>query len=150
MYTVLVVEDDEHIGCLLEELLADNDFRVVRAYSGTEAVLAGDACRPNLILLDLMLPGADGRDVLKALLPTPVIIVSAVPDPEQKAELLLRGACDYVTKPFYTNELLARITVALRRTSENSSGLLSFGGVSLDPDLFTAAGPAGEVHLTRT
>lgn len=148
MSKILVVEDDEHVGAMLEEILRPC-YDVVRAYSGTEALLAMPSVRPDLVLLDLMLPGAAGEDVLPQILPTPVIIVSAKPDPEQKAELLLQGASDYIAKPFHPKELLARVAVQLRQ-SPVPDRAVRCGNVTLDADLLTAAGPGGDVKLTRT
>lgn len=149
MARILVVEDDVPVGDMLQEMLSPT-YEVVRAYSGTEAVMAAASIRPDLVLLDLMLPGRNGEDVLEDLLPTPVIVVSAKPDPEQKADLLFRGASDYVTKPFHPKELLARIAAQLRPKTQAPPAELSWAGVRLDPALLTAAGPGGEVHLTRT
>ena len=106
---ILVVDDDIHIGNLLQEALEGEGYRVSRAYSGTEAVLALDRERPDLALLDLMLPGLSGEEVLPRLAGIPVIVVSARADIDSKISLLLGGAADYVTKPFVLRELLARI-----------------------------------------
>lgn len=148
MSKILVVEDDEHVGNMLEEILRPQ-YAVVRAYSGTEALLAVRSAKPDLVLLDLMLPGASGEDILPQILPVPVIIVSAKPDPEQKAELLLRGAGDYIAKPFHPKELLARVAVQLR-TAPPAGPWDECLGISLQPDLLTAAGQNGETKLTRT
>lgn len=149
MPRILVVEDDVPVGDMLEEILCVS-YDVVRAYSGSEALLAARAQKPDLVLLDLMLPGKSGEEILDDLLPTPVIVVSAKPDPEQKADLLFRGASDYVTKPFYPKELLARVAAQLRpkRVVQNES--LCFNGVTLDVALLTALGPDGKAKLTRT
>lgn len=114
MKNIFVVDDDINIGNMLEELLTKEGYRVTRAYSGTEAALILSSQRPDLVLLDLMLPGLDGRELLPALSGIPVIVVSARAGVADKVELLLGGAADYVTKPFDTQELLARIAVQLR------------------------------------
>ena len=109
MKTIAVIDDDVHIGNLLEEILTGAGYGVLRAYSGTEAVLLLDRCRPDLVLLDLMLPGMSGEAVLPRIRNVPVIALSAKADVQDKVRLLLGGAVDYITKPFDTEELLARI-----------------------------------------
>lgn len=133
---------------MIEEILRPQ-YEVTRAYSGTEALLAMDAFRPDLVLLDLMLPGASGEEILSSILPTPVVIVSAKPDPAQKAELLLRGANDYISKPFHPQELLARVAVQLR-SAPAAAQTVKHAGISLDPELLTVSGPEAEARLTRT
>lgn len=115
MKTILITDDDVHIGNMLEEFLVREGYDVLRAYSGTEALMILKNHRPDLVLLDLMLPGMNGEDVLTHIRDIPVIVVSAKAEINDKVNLLLGGAVDYVTKPFDINELLARITVALRK-----------------------------------
>ena len=117
MNTILVVDDDVYIGNMLEEVLHKEGYGVLRAYSGSEALLLLSSGRPDLVLLDLMLPGLNGEEVLAAIQGIPVIIVSARAEAEDKVSLLLGGAADYVTKPFDTQELLARIAVQFRKTA---------------------------------
>lgn len=111
---ILIVDDDAGIGNMLEEMLIKEGYAVLRAYSGTEALLVLREDKPDLVLLDLMLPGLNGEEVLPHLKDIPVIVVSARADVEDKVELLLGGAVDYVTKPFSGKELMARISVQLR------------------------------------
>ena len=106
MKHILIIDDDIHIGNMLEEVLVKEGYRITRAYSGTEALLVLSSSRPDLVLLDLMLPGLNGEDVLPKITGIPVIIVSAKVDVCDKVDLLLGGAADYVTKPFNINELL--------------------------------------------
>lgn len=150
MKHILVVDDDVSIGDLLQEVLTQGGYRVSRAYSGTEALLAISAVKPDLVLLDLMLPGLSGEQVLPQLKGIPVIVVSAKIDVDHKVDLLMGGAADYITKPFETRELLARIAVALRGNHASSNSSLTFGDLRLD--IHTAAVQAGqaEVKLTRT
>lgn len=108
MKTILIIDDDLHIGNMLEETLTKEGYGVLRAYSGTEAVLVLSQSKPDLVLLDLMLPGLRGEDVLPHVKGIPVIVVSAKLDMDNKVDLLMGGAVDYVTKPFHTKELLAR------------------------------------------
>ena len=115
MKKILIVDDDASIGNMLGEMLIKEGYAVLRAYSGTEALLVLREDRPDLVLLDLMLPGLNGEEVLPHLKDIPVIVVSARADVEDKVELLMGGAVDYVTKPFSGKELMARIAVQLRR-----------------------------------
>lgn len=149
MKNILIVDDDLHIGNVLEEILTKEGYHVLRAYSGTEALLLLSGAKPELILLDLMLPGLNGEEVLPQIKGIPVIIMSAKADVDHKVDLLLGGAVDYVTKPFHTNELLARIAVQLRRTAVTAS-VLTFDDLTLDTDTHTAAIGTNAISLTRT
>ena len=100
MKRILVVDDDQHIGNLLEEALRAEGYGVSRSYSGTEAQLLLEREKPDLVLLDLMLPGLSGEALLPRLSGIPVIVVSAKAGVDDKVKLLLGGAADYVTKPF--------------------------------------------------
>lgn len=150
MKQILVVDDDLYIGNLLEELLSQEGYRVMRAYSGTEVLLAVEAMRPDLVLPDLMIPGLPGEQVLPQLRGIPVIVVSAKVEVAHKVELLLGGAADYVTKPFDTRELLARITVALRNPTERENAALEYGRLRLQPQTRQVFAEERELHLTRT
>ena len=150
MKHILVIDDDVPIGDMLEEVLTREGYRVSRAYSGTEGRLALGADRPDLALLDLMLPGLSGEELLPEIRDLPVIIVSAKADIDGKVGLLLGGAADYVTKPFDIRELLARIAVNLRRTAQPVSETLSRSGLRLDPASREVSAEGREVRLTRT
>lgn len=151
MKTILIIDDDIYIGNMLEETLTKEGYRVFRAYSGTEALLLLANTKPDLILLDLMLPGLNGEEVLPQLKGIPVIVVSAKVDVENKVELLLGGAADYVTKPFNTKELLARITVQLRNAaSSGAASTLIFYELTLNTDTHIVEVCGNEVKLTRT
>ena len=149
MKTIAVIDDDIHIGNALEELLRQEGYAVLRAYSGTEALLLLERQRPDLVLLDLMMPGLSGEEVLPRLAGIPVIVLSAKADPDHKAELLLGGAADYVTKPFSFKELAARIALRLREAAQKV-GAFAFGPLRLDPADRSAAVNGEEVRLTRT
>ncbi len=149
MKQVLVVDDDLHIGNVVEELLSREGYLVSRAYSGTEALLALGKSKPDLVLLDLMLPGLSGEEVLPRLHGIPVIVVSAKADVDNKVALLLGGAVDYITKPFDPKELLARIAVALR-TGVSHGNVLTYESISLDAAAHTVTVAGMPVHLTRT
>ena len=151
MKHIFVIDDDIHIGNMLEEILVKEGYHVSRAYSGTEALLFLSATRPDLVLLDLMLPGLNGEKILPQIQDIPVIIVSAKADADNKADLLFEGAADYITKPFHTKELLARIAVQLRRTAALPEvPLLTFGELTLHIDLHSASIGAEEIRLTPT
>ena len=151
MKTIAVIDDDVHIGNLLEEILTGAGYGVLRAYSGTEALLLLDRCRPDLVLLDLMLPGMSGEAVLPRIRNVPVIALSAKADVQDKVRLLLGGAVDYITKPFDTEELLARIQVQLRRAgAAEDAEVLRAGDLQLDTATHAVRVNDGVVHLTRT
>ncbi len=150
MSRILVIDDDVHIGDILEELLTREGHTVSRAYSGTEALLALDAARPDLALLDLMLPGLSGEQVLPKLRGIPVIVLSAKADVDSKVSLLLSGAADYVTKPFDSRELLARVAAALRRSAPAEDAPLTWGPIRLDPAARQASVEGTHLRLTRT
>lgn len=150
MKRILVIDDDIHIGNMLEEVLTREGYAVSRAYSGTEALLALAACRPDLILLDLMLPGLSGEQLLPRLEGIPVIVVSAKAGVDTKVELLLGGAADYVTKPFDLQELLARIVVRLRSAAADGQPILEHAGLRLDSAARTVTADGQDIRLTRT
>ncbi len=151
MKTILVVDDDLHIGNMVEEVLIKEGYAVLRAYSGTEAVLLLSQKRPDLVLLDLMLPGLAGEEVLPKMKGIPVIIVSAKVDVEHKVELLFGGAVDYITKPFHTKELLARIAVQLREEKAVPlKTMLIFEEIKMNIETHQVMVEGREVKLTRT
>lgn len=114
MKKILIVEDDEYIGNMIERALKKENYAVRRAYSGTEALLAQKEDPADLILLDLILPGMSGEQVLSFLKTVPVIILSAKREIDHKVRMLTEGAIDYMTKPFDIKELVARIRIHLR------------------------------------
>lgn len=151
MKTVLIIDDDMYIGNVLEEALGKEGYQVLRAYSGTEALLVLSKSRPDLVLLDLMLPGLNGEEVLPQIKGIPVIVVSAKVDVDSKVELLLGGAADYVTKPFSIKELLARMEVQLRNTTISSGvSVLTFDDIILNMDTHVVTIGEKEIKLTRT
>ncbi len=151
MKKILIIDDDIYVGNVLEEALTKEGYCVSRAYSGTEALLVLSRSKPDLVLLDLMLPGLNGEEVLPQIKGIPVIVVSAKVDVDDKVELLLGGAADYITKPFNTKELLARIAVQLRTpaTAPDVSAL-TFGDITLNTDTHIVTIDTSEIKLTRT
>ena len=150
MKTIAIIDDDIYIGNMLEEILRGEGYGVLRAYSGTEALLLLSKDSPDLILLDLMLPGLSAEEILPQIEHIPTIIVSAKVDTQSKVNLLLGGAVDYVTKPFNIRELLARITVALRNARAKETGILKFAEIRLHTDTRKVHVGEKEISLTRT
>lgn len=151
MSTIAVIDDDVYIGDMLEKVLTKEGYQVLRAYSGTEALLLLQQNRPELVLLDLMLPGLSGEEILPKMKGIPVIVISAKVDVQDKVNLLLGGAVDYLTKPFDIKELLARITVQLRK-QENTiqKQRLIFEEIIMDTVLHEVQIKETPVRLTRT
>lgn len=151
MKHILIVDDDIHINNMLETVLTKEGYRVSHAYSGTEALLVLSSGKPDLILLDLMLPGLNGEEVLPKISGIPVIVVSAKVDVKDKVSLLLNGAADYITKPFDIDELLARITVQLRKVSQRTANaILEYDDIIMDTSVHTVHIADTEVKLTKT
>ncbi|MDO5559676.1 MAG: response regulator transcription factor [Oscillospiraceae bacterium] len=150
MKQIAVIDDDQYISDMLYKLLTREGYSVIRAYSGTEALMLLSSHTPDLILLDLMLPGLTGEEILPKIKNIPVIVVSAKVDTNDKVRLLLDGAADYVTKPFDTKELLARIIAALRKSQPNTSSVLSFRELTLDTDTHLVCVNEKTVKLTKT
>lgn len=151
METILIIDDDVAIGNLEQEVLEREGYLVQRAYSGTEALLLLKEKKPDLILLDLMLPGMSGEDILPQIQGIPVIVVSAKTAVEDKVELLLGGAVDYLTKPFDMKELLARIKVRLReKSSLRLSPVYTYEELTIDTASHSVCVAEKQIILTRT
>ncbi len=148
MSLIAVIDDDKYINEMLFTLLKREGYDVVRAFSGKEALKLLDEHTPDLILLDLMMPEMSGEQVLPAVGDIPVIVMSAKCDVGSKVNLLMSGAADYITKPFDTAELLARIRVRLRESAAASA--LEYCGLSLDEELREARYGENTVKLTKT
>ena len=139
---ILVVDDEEHIAELISYNLTSNGYKVITANNGNDAVKLAVEEKPNLILLDLMIPGKDGYDVCKdvrsnsEIRNTPIIMLTAKSEELDKILGLELGADDYITKPFSVRELLARVKAVLRRfsISEPESNVLVFGNLTADFD----------------
>lgn len=118
MSQLLIIEDDTHINQLLKQALEKDGYICTQAFSGTEGRLLLQTQTFDLILLDLMLPGMSGEQLLQDIrttIPTPVIVLTAKDSLDDKIGMLKNGADDYITKPFEIKEVLARIEVQLRR-----------------------------------
>jgi DNA-binding response OmpR family regulator len=148
---ILIIEDDPSITLMIRDNLEYEGFKVSSVADGSRAIQAVRSFMPDLILLDLMLPGLDGYEICSAIsqstLRIPVIILSARSQSADKVRGLQLGADDYVTKPFSLDELLARVHAVIRRTS-TSPAELTLGDVHID---FTALrGTKGKVSLSLT
>jgi len=151
MKTILIVEDDIYISDMIASRLEKEGYHVVKAFSGTEALLLLSAQQPDLVLLDLMLPGLSGEEVLPKIQNIPVIVVSAKVDVNDKVKLLLNGAADYITKPFNLEELLARLIVQLRNTTPSGKNhLLTYDKIALNTVSRAVTVKETPIKLTRT
>jgi two-component system, OmpR family, KDP operon response regulator KdpE len=162
MPRVLVVDDEPQILRALRINLRARDYEVSTASTGTEALDVAAKHPPDLVVLDLGLPGLDGLDVIEGLrgwTTVPIIVLSGRADSTDKVEALDAGADDYVTKPFGMEELLARMRAAARRAgSQESLPRVRLGDLVVDlaakritrADGDGSGGPAGDVHLTPT
>ncbi len=151
MKNILIVEDDIAIHNLIKELLIKENYNVLSSYSGTEALFIIEKENVDLILLDLMLPGLNGEEVVKKVNGIPIIVISAKIAYEDKVNVLLQGANDYITKPFSSEELLARIKVQLRiNEKEGKNGKLKYKELELNEDSHILNIGESKVHLTKT
>lgn len=159
---ILIIEDDNDINKMLNELLTINGYNTIQAYSGTEALLHIEKQPPCAVILDLMLPGMSGEELLakiKARNPdTAVLVASAKDDVDARIALLRAGADDYLTKPFDTRELLARLEAVLRRSrpqqdagadTSSASFAMHYKDLTMYPDNYTAFVGEQELVLTK-
>jgi two-component system KDP operon response regulator KdpE len=151
---VLLIDDDLHIRRLLQAMLARSGYEAIEATSAAEALAAARQAQPDVILLDLGLPDRDGLEILPLLRrqsQAPIIVVSAREATDQKVTALDLGADDYVTKPFDTEEVLARLRAALRHQliAQGSSPVLRAGTATIDLTNRQVTRDGEEIHLTR-
>lgn len=156
MSTILIVEDDETMLKGLRDAFEHNGFKVLSAADGESGLQLSETSEPNIIILDVMLPRTDGFEVCRTLrkrgVTIPIIMLTARAEEIDKVVGLEIGADDYVTKPFSTRELLARVKAHLRRTSEKvlSFECYEFGNVSLDFAVFKTFKNKKQIDLTST
>ena len=152
MKKILIVEDDVNINNLLKEALSQKGYTCGQAFSGTEAALWLEKESWMLVLLDLMLPGMTGEEVLQLIRrqgDTPVIVLTAKDAMEEKLDLLTSGADDYITKPFDINEVIARVQIQLRHAGQEPDRI-ECGGIALDDKTHQIWVDGQEIlHLTR-
>lgn len=154
-HTLLIAEDDAEIRRALERILGYEGYDVILANDGAAALEAIVEHEPDAILLDVMMPFVDGLSVCRRLRErgdrTPVLMLTARHDVNDRVAGLDAGADDYVTKPFELEELLARVRALLRRVDHEPIGdVLEVGPYTLDVPRRIVTGPAGEIDLTRT
>lgn len=133
--TVLIVDDEPQIVDFLQMGFAYEGFSVFAVLTGSEAVQAAAAHRPDIIILDIMLPGLDGLEITRQIRKThdtAIIMLTAKDDIDDRVAGLDVGADDYVTKPFAFKELMARVRAVMRRNGNNVADLLTFHGITLD------------------
>ena len=135
MSRLLIIEDDVNINEMLQEAFGKKGYEVVSAYSGTEGILRIEKETYQMVILDLMLPGMDGQQVLKNIREksnVPVIVLSAKDELDTKVDLLMSGASDYMTKPFELKELEARDLVQLRNAAGKNEVFLEYRDLRID------------------
>ena len=159
MASILVIEDNNDIQEILRTLLAE-EHEVIQAFSGTEGIMQFDKGGIDLVLLDIMLPGKNGDQVLQAIRQTsqtPVIMLTALGDKKLISQYLLDGANDYVVKPFDLDEVFARVTVQLRQSGEHQSGdrreidnlVQNFKNIQFDADSFEISSATETIRLAK-
>lgn len=158
-YKILVIEDEDNIKNLLKTLLETNGYQVISASSCQNGQMLFSSHRPDLVILDLGLPDFDGMTFLKAVRKdslTPIIVLSARTDEKDKVDALDMGANDYVTKPFSSAELVARVRSALRNSRHSAEegrlpgGKFKSGGLEIDYDARRVFVDKAEISLTQT
>ena len=151
MKNILIVEDNIEIHNLIKEILEQENYKTLNAYSGTEALTLIEKENVDLILLDLMLPGLNGEEIVKRVKNIPIIVISAKISQEDKVNVLLDGANDYITKPFNVEELLARVKVQLRiKENKQENVELRYKDIFLDKDAHTLHIKNEQIYLTKT
>ncbi len=155
---ILIIEDEPEIAEIIETYFSREGFRVITAGDGTIGLTHHQRLRPDLVVLDIKLPGVDGYEVLAAIRrrgDTPVIMVTALAEDLDKLQALRIGADDYVVKPFNPLEVVARAKAVLRRTmGRTSEQVLRVGSLAVDPQAYRATVDSGAgqmtLDLTRT
>lgn len=154
---ILIVEDETAISNFISAVLTSNNYNVLKAAKGKEAISMTSLNCPDLILLDLGLPDIDGLEVLKSIrqwVSIPIVIISARGHEREKVEALDLGADDYITKPFGTSELLARIRTAIRhnqrvgKDNPLNAAKIVIGGIAIDFEKRIVSVEGEEIHLT--
>jgi len=152
-YKILIVEDEADINRLLAAMLSAEGYGICQAFSGTEAAMVLDREKPDLILLDLMLPGLPGRELLRKVREEkgwdiPVLILSAKSALDTKVDLLKTGADDYITKPFEPEEVTARVCAAFRRRRPSAREMISYKKLEMWPEARKVTVNGRELALT--
>ncbi len=151
MKTILIVEDDMDVHHLIRELLEKEKFKILDAYSGTESMIILEKEKVDLILLDLMLPGLNGEEMIKKIKEIPIIVISAKIAEKDKVNVLLNGANDYITKPFHKEELLARVKVQLRiNENKREDKIIQYKDIILNDTNHSVYIGKNQMTLTKT
>ena len=150
MKKILLVEDNKEIHDLIKNALEKERYIVKNAYSGTEALIILEKENVDIILLDLMLPGINGEEIIKKIKSIPIIVISAKVSNEDKINSLLIGANDYITKPFDMDELLARVKVQLRINNTSKNNDLKYKDMTLNCMNHTLILNDQKISLTKT
>lgn len=158
-YTVLIVEDESNIAGFMTTILSANNYNVLKAKNGAEAIMMISSHAPDIVILDLGLPDMDGQNIIKAVREwsqIPIVVVSARSHERDKVSALDCGADDYITKPFGTSELLARLRTALRHSRQEGAGedaalagKFTAGDLTVDFDKRHVCVSGRDVHLTQ-
>jgi DNA-binding response OmpR family regulator len=152
MQTILVIDDDDNLRDTVGLMLERDGFRAVLAADGRSGYNTALTTRPDLVLVDLRLPGMSGTEICKQLraahMTTPIVVLSALGDEVDKVLLLEIGADDYIVKPFGTRELMARIRAVLRRSSADARKVVSFDDVEVDFDRRVVTRRGEELRFT--
>src|SRR3954453_19141895 len=152
MEKILIVDDDAELRETVSILLEREQFIPIQAVDGPSALEKAFSTKPNLLIVDLRLPGLSGIEVCKQLranrVTTPIIVLSAAADEVDNVLLVEMGADDYVVKPFGTRELLARIRAVLRRSAGEGTRVVRFGNVEVDVERRTVTRAGAEVRVT--
>ena len=152
MQTILVIDDDAELQDTIAVMLEQEGYKVVQTLDGRSGYEKALVLKPDLLLVDLRLPGMTGMEICKQLrssqIQTPIIVLSAVGEEVDKVLLLEIGADDYVTKPFGRRELLARIRAVLRRASPDAHTVLRFSDVEIDVDRRVVTRAGQDIKVT--
>lgn len=150
---ILIIEDNEEINDILKEAVAGAGYEAVQSFSGSEGMLRFSSEDFDMVLLDLMLPGIKGEEVLQKIKEksdVPVLVLSAKTDIEGKVNLLRQGASDYITKPFDVREVLARIDLHLKNANTKSvSNNLTYNEISINDESHVCSVNGNEISLTK-
>ena len=150
MEKILIAEDNIEIHNLIKNILEREKYIVYNAYSGTEALMILEKERIDLILLDLILPGKSGEEIINIIKDIPIIVISAKISVQDKIKALLNGANDYITKPFDSDELVTRVKVQLRSKENKKNKELIYKDMILKQDSRFLYIKDQKVHLTKT
>lgn len=151
MKTILIVEDELPISQVLKVYLKKAEFHTEQAFDGNEAIQKFDECHPDLVLLDVMLPGKDGWSILKEIRQKsacPIIMLTALGDVEYRLSGLNGGADDYIPKPFMADEVVARVQAVLRRSNMNEGPQKRFGQLQINLNSKRVTIGDNEIELT--